>query len=178
MPSSSIFISHMNISLPQLLRLSPAIQNTFFRHRHRHHCQPFTTPTTTTKHVRRRRTAPLTTNALPDYKIARKPLELSIAEASRFPWRDEFEVARDVYLNAEGIINALGPFMTEERLSRIERVCANRTFDVLPIVEHPYDLGNLAAVCRSADALGCGAVHVIRNMEDDRYVCYVSQRCF
>lgn len=31
------------------------------------------------------------------------------------------------------------------------QVCASRTFNVLPIVEHCYDLGNLAAVCRSAD---------------------------
>ncbi len=59
--------------------------------------------------------------------------------------------------------------MTQERLERIEKVCSNRTFDVLPIVEHPYDLGNLAAVCRSADALGCGAVHVIRNVQDERF---------
>lgn len=34
------------------------------------------------------------------------------------------------------------------------QVCASRTFNVLPIVEHCYDLGNLAAVCRSADG-GC-----------------------
>lgn len=59
--------------------------------------------------------------------------------------------------------------MTDERLARIEKVCSNRTFDILPIVENPYDLGNLAAVCRSADALGCGAVHVIRDEGDDRY---------
>jgi dienelactone hydrolase len=31
------------------------------------------------------------------------------------------------------------------------QVCAARTFNVLPIVEHVYDMGNLAAVCRSAD---------------------------
>lgn len=31
------------------------------------------------------------------------------------------------------------------------KVCASRTFNVLPICENIYDLGNLAAVCRSAD---------------------------
>lgn len=31
------------------------------------------------------------------------------------------------------------------------QVCASRTFNVLPICENIYDLGNLAAVCRSAD---------------------------
>ena len=39
------------------------------------------------------------------------------------------------------------------------KVCANRTFNVLPIVEGVYDMGNLAAVCRSADGeLRCIAV--------------------
>jgi tRNA G18 (ribose-2'-O)-methylase SpoU len=30
-------------------------------------------------------------------------------------------------------------------------------------------MGNLAAVCRSADAFACGAVYAIRNNEKDRY---------
>ena len=110
-----------------------------------------------------------TPRALPDYQIARKPLEQSITEGSRFPWMDEFELSREVKVDAQTLISTLGPLMTEERLERIEKVCSNRTFDILPIVEHPYDLGNLAAVCRSADALGCGAVHVIRNASDERF---------
>jgi tRNA C32,U32 (ribose-2'-O)-methylase TrmJ len=114
-------------------------------------------------------TSTVTTRALPDYKIARKPLEESLSEGSRFPWRDEFELSREIKLDAATVINTLAPFMTEDRLERIEKVCSKRTFDVLPIVEHPYDLGNLAAVCRSADALGCGAVHVIRSSEDERF---------
>lgn len=111
----------------------------------------------------------IATRALPDYKIARKPLEESMAEGSRFPWRDEFELSREIKLDAETVIDTLGPLVTEGRLERIEKVASNRTFDILPIVENPYDLGNLAAVCRSADALGCGAVHVIRNSQDERF---------
>lgn len=114
-------------------------------------------------------TSTIATRALPDYKIARKPLEESIAEGSRFPWRDEFELSREINLNAETVINTLGPLMTEGRLERIEKVASNRTFDILPILENPYDLGNLAAVCRSADALGCGAVHIIRKSTDERF---------
>ncbi|KAL4516567.1 hypothetical protein Ndes2437B_g00692 [Nannochloris sp. 'desiccata'] len=114
-------------------------------------------------------TSMIATRALPDYKIARKPLEESIAEGSRFPWRDEFELSREIILDAQTVISTLGPLMTKERLERIEKVCSNRTFDIVPIVEHPYDLGNLAAVCRSADALGCGAVHVIRKSHDERF---------
>ena len=35
------------------------------------------------------------------------------------------------------------------------QVCADRSFAVLPIMEHLYDMGNLAAVCRSADGALC-----------------------
>jgi hypothetical protein len=33
---------------------------------------------------------------------------------------------------------------------------------VLPVLEATYDMGNLAAVCRSADAFGFGALHYIK----------------
>jgi tRNA (guanosine-2'-O-)-methyltransferase len=55
----------------------------------------------------------------------------------------------------------LEPFALEERVKRIEAVVRSRCFGVLPIVEGLYDMGNFAAVCRSADALGYGAVHCI-----------------
>lgn len=34
---------------------------------------------------------------------------------------------------------------------RLTQVVANRTFNVLPIVEGVYDMGNLAAITRSSD---------------------------
>lgn len=108
-------------------------------------------------------------HALPDYKIARKPLDKAVASGSRFPWRDSFELSKDTILDASTIMDTLKPLMTDERIARIEQVCAHRTFNVLPIVEHPYDWGNVAAVCRSADALGCGAVHIIRGADEERY---------
>ncbi|PRW57757.1 RNA methylase [Chlorella sorokiniana] len=109
------------------------------------------------------------------WRMARKSEEELAAEieagsgSQRFPFKDEFEVARGVVLNAEQVVETLQPLMTAERIERIEQVCASRTFNVLPILEAPYDLGNLAAVCRSGDALGFGAVHIIRNMEDTRF---------
>ena len=161
--SSTILTSStVNQLIPRLLHLSPSLRHTFSRR-----LPPLPQITFPSQNQRRHLTIP--PGALPDYRIARKYLETSLAEASRFPWKDEFELGHDVILDADTVINTLGPFMTEDRLARIEKVCSNRTFDVLPIVEHPYDLGNLAAVFRSADALGCGAVHVIRNVEDDRY---------
>lgn len=108
-------------------------------------------------------------HGLPSYQLARLSLEEAVALGSRFPWKDEFELRKDLILNADTITETLRPLFTQDRLDRIDVVAANRTFNVLPIVQHPYDMGNLAAICRSADALGFGAVHVIRNQEDQRY---------
>eukprot|EP00887_Chlorella_sp_A99_P003681 scaffold7.g3681.t1 len=106
---------------------------------------------------------------LPLYQVARKPnAELYAACASRFPYADSFEIRKGLCINADAVIGVLSPLLTDERLARFDAVCRERTFNVLPIVEGMYDMGNLAAVCRSADALGCGAVHVIRG-EADRY---------
>ena len=107
--------------------------------------------------------------ALPHYKLGRKDFDDAVKEQSRFPWKDEFELGRDLVVSSEDIIQTLEPLMTDERVQRIKDVAARRTFDCLPIMEHPYDLGNVAAVCRSADALGLGAVHIIRNSKDEKY---------
>lgn len=102
-------------------------------------------------------------NALPDYKVARLLVEDAITADTRFPWLDKFEVDHDLLLDADTITATLGPLFTDDRLARIKSVGARRTFNVLPIVEHPHDMGNLAAMCRTADALGFGAVHVIND---------------
>lgn len=106
---------------------------------------------------------------LPSYQLARVSVEEAVTLDTRFPWKDEFELGKGIVLDAETIIETLKPLFTQDRLDRIDIVATNRTFNVLPIVQHPYDMGNLAAICRSADALGFGAVHVIRNKDDQRY---------
>jgi tRNA G18 (ribose-2'-O)-methylase SpoU len=55
--------------------------------------------------------------------------------------------------------------MTEERIQRIQRVVSQRTYNVVPVVEGLYDMGNLAACCRSADAFGLGAVHAVNRRQ-------------
>ncbi|KAI3434751.1 hypothetical protein D9Q98_002811 [Chlorella vulgaris] len=118
----------------------------------------------------------LTAAAVPQYKLARKSEQdlaaggdLSSTSGGRFPFKDAFEIAKDVVISGQQVVHTLGPLMTDERIQKIEHVCAARTFNVLPIVEHVYDMGNLAAVCRSADALGLGAVHVVRDSGHMRY---------
>ncbi|EFJ42923.1 hypothetical protein VOLCADRAFT_109989 [Volvox carteri f. nagariensis] len=90
-----------------------------------------------------------------------------------FPYSNEFVLEDGKVVDAATVVRLLAPFALEERVQRIESVVQNRTFSVLPIVEGLYDMGNLAAVCRTADALGYGAVHCI-NRGDVKYK--VSQR--
>ncbi|GIL43096.1 hypothetical protein Vafri_886 [Volvox africanus] len=90
-----------------------------------------------------------------------------------FPYSNEFVLENGKVVDAATVVSLLEPFALEERVRRIEGVVQNRTFSVLPIVEGLYDMGNLAAVCRTADALGYGAVHCI-NRGDIKYK--VSQR--
>lgn len=105
-------------------------------------------------------------SALPNYKIARLSLDQAIAKNSRFPWIDRFDINRDLVLDADTVINTLSPLISEERQQRIADVVSKRTFNVLPILEYPYDLGNVAAACRSADALGFGGLSVVRALDD------------
>jgi tRNA G18 (ribose-2'-O)-methylase SpoU len=48
-----------------------------------------------------------------------------------------------------------------DRIRRVEETVSKRVFSVLPILENVYDTGNFLAVCRSAEALGIGAVGVV-----------------
>ena len=45
--------------------------------------------------------------------------------------------------------------------ARLESVIDQRTFDLMPVLEGVYDIGNVLAVCRSAEALGVGCLGVI-----------------
>ena len=50
----------------------------------------------------------------------------------------------------------LEPFMIEERASKFTKIIENRIFGIVPVVEGLYDLGNVAAVCRTVEGLGIG----------------------
>eukprot|EP00850_Spirogloea_muscicola_P001965 SM000007S20925 [mRNA] locus=s7:1084933:1086636:+ [translate_table: standard] len=63
----------------------------------------------------------------------------------------------------------LAPFVGDERRARIAEVAAGRTYSVLPVVEGLVDLGNIGAVCRTAEALGCQGLHVIDTARNQRF---------
>lgn len=67
---------------------------------------------------------------------------------------------------AAEVIELLAPFLSNDRRERIDEVLANRTYTVVPVVEGVYDMGNVSAVMRSAEALGYQSVHVVESGED------------
>ena len=80
-----------------------------------------------------------------------------------FPYDDCFKLDDERTLTSSDVISMLSPFLGDERKQRIEEVVAHRTYSICIAVEALLDLGNVSAVCRSADALGFQSVHVICN---------------
>lgn len=83
------------------------------------------------------------------------------SNSSVFPYtHDEFDFD-GFHATARDIEKAFGPLVSPERIARLESVIDQRTFDLMPVLEGVYDIGNVLAVCRSAEALGVGCLGVI-----------------
>jgi len=80
---------------------------------------------------------------------------------------DAGELAPDEPLPAtpEQVFAALEPMIREERMARIDAVVAQRTRSVVPVLEAVDDPRNVAAILRSADALGVQEVHLIEGAQ-------------
>eukprot|EP00208_Stichococcus_sp_RCC1054_P006351 CAMPEP_0206144912 /NCGR_PEP_ID=MMETSP1473-20131121/25873_1 /ASSEMBLY_ACC=CAM_ASM_001109 /TAXON_ID=1461547 /ORGANISM="Stichococcus sp, Strain RCC1054" /LENGTH=277 /DNA_ID=CAMNT_0053540937 /DNA_START=461 /DNA_END=1294 /DNA_ORIENTATION=+ len=100
--------------------------------------------------------------------MSRSQQLLESVNGVRFPFADPIILKDGQETNCETVFEVYTPMLEASRLKRFEDVAAHRTFNVLPIVEGCYDMGNLSAVARSADALGCGAFHII-NTSDAKY---------
>ncbi|KAL3153380.1 hypothetical protein ABBQ38_011719 [Trebouxia sp. C0009 RCD-2024] len=99
---------------------------------------------------------------------SRRDVEAVQRSNSKFPFVDEFKLFNGERYDSAKVIQGLDPLLTSSRRESITKVVDGRCFSVLPIVEGLHDMGNLGAVCRSADALGLGALHCI-NAESQRY---------
>lgn len=62
---------------------------------------------------------------------------------------------------ADTVCTALLPYLTPERIARIDGVLAARLTSVITIVEDTYDPHNAAATIRTTEAIGLGELHVI-----------------
>ena len=84
-----------------------------------------------------------------------------------FPHKDPIDVGsflglgESLEISAARIKELLTPYLTEERRERIRAVVSERTYTVVPVMEGIHDLGNVAAVLRSAEGLGFQEAHII-----------------
>lgn len=78
-----------------------------------------------------------------------------------FPYPSVFEIAADLRVHHEVVINQIGPLLTESRVQKISKVVQGRCFDIAVVMEGIYDRGNLSAVMRTGEGLGFANFHVI-----------------
>lgn len=55
----------------------------------------------------------------------------------------------------------IADLLTDDRLAVIDRVLAERTRGVIPVLDQIYDSGNISAVLRSAESMGFMECHII-----------------
>ena len=85
-------------------------------------------------------------------------------ERMPLPYPPTFQVGPRA-VDAATVQTLLAPLLTARRRERIAAVVARRTWSLAVVLEGFYDQGNVAAVLRSAEAIGCGAVHVIESCD-------------
>ncbi len=84
-----------------------------------------------------------------------------------FPHKDPVDLTEllnldeELVLSARQIIDLLADQISEDRRERIDKVVAGRTCSVVPVMENLHDLGNVAAVLRSAEGMGYQVAHRI-----------------
>ncbi|CAN8256216.1 unnamed protein product [Cochlearia groenlandica] len=86
-----------------------------------------------------------------------------------FPYEDRFDCGDSSHLTSREVLEAVSPYMMEERSERFRRVVENRSYSVCLVVEGLADIGNISAAFRSADALGIQSVHVVSPDSSKRY---------
>ncbi|KAH9740264.1 hypothetical protein WN944_005590 [Citrus x changshan-huyou] len=92
----------------------------------------------------------------------------SLSNKRWFPYLDRYKCG-DVYLSSSEVVEALSPYLMEERKERFVNVVKNRSYSVCLVVEGLSDFGNVSATFRSADALGVQSVHVVSCDSSKRY---------
>ena len=84
-------------------------------------------------------------------------------------WINEFQ--------PEFVIECLKPFVSEQRMERIDSVLANRLSSVTVVLDNPHDPHNGAAVLRSLEAHGINQIHVVESTKRFRMSSAVTIGC-
>ena len=81
------------------------------------------------------------------------PVELEVFSRSRLFRSSPFKLGQGTFSSRQ-VLDRIRPQLTSERIARLDEVVGQRTFNVVPVLENLYDLGNISAVFRSAEAFG------------------------
>ena len=100
-----------------------------------------------------------------DPAAARAEMETLLADEERAAMP---EVGERRLAPAE-VIQQLRAHLTERRQARIAEVVAGRTKRLVPVVEGLVNTGNVSAVMRSAEALGCQALHMVQGEGEQKF---------
>ena len=94
---------------------------------------------------------------------------------SRFPFSPEVELASNISLNYQVVLDRVGPLLTPERKKKIDQAVENRCFDIAVVLEGIYDRGNISAVMRTSEALGFANFQIIETHEKFKEANRVTQ---
>ena len=87
------------------------------------------------------------------------------ASLPRFPYTEEITLS-DRTVHCDDVNRIMGEYLSERRGASIERVLPMRTFSIAAVCDNVYDVGNIAAVMRSAEAMGIQPFHIIRRQKE------------
>jgi len=76
---------------------------------------------------------------------------------------------------SEQITERLRPFLTSDRKEKIEKILSHRIFDKQILLENIYDRGNVAAVLRTAEAMGVSHIHILETQPEFKISSRVTQ---
>lgn len=77
----------------------------------------------------------------------------------------------------EAVLEALGPFVTDERKTRIDAVLGQRLGGLTVVLENLHDPHNGAAALRSLEGFGLCELNVVEQAEPFRFSSAVTQGC-
>ncbi len=82
-----------------------------------------------------------------------------------FPHNNLITVDEETQVPAPELISMITPYLTQNRIKRIEDVVNMRTYTITTVTEHIFDQGNINAIIRSSEAFGFSSIHVIDSKE-------------
>ncbi|PIP95282.1 MAG: rRNA methyltransferase [Bdellovibrio sp. CG12_big_fil_rev_8_21_14_0_65_39_13] len=89
---------------------------------------------------------------------------------------DLFPYARDLTIegrtwSVQDVLERISPHFLPDRIEKLRRVAAHRTYHVSVLTEYFYDTGNINAVMRTAENLGIQSFHIVEATQT-----HISQR--